>query len=283
MSGIDEPGTPPEVPEEYAAVYRDAYQRALEEEGDLADELLTSSVVTREPAERPSWAVPAAVGAGALVLVLCAFVLGRMLSSGDADDTASEPTATASRIPASSEPSPTPSKKPSPKPTKTAKPGAWEGEVSPVAINAVTATCTSRPGTDSAGKTVRYDAGNAVDGDPTTAWRCDGTAVGTVLTLTLPAGTDVGEVGLIPGYAKTDPKSGADRYAENNRITQVRWTLADGTAVVQRLDADPDFRDLQVLRVPRTTTGTITMEILAVERGRRNTTAISEFGVSQAR
>jgi len=129
---------------------------------------------------------------------------------------------------------------------------------------------------------VRYDASNTIDQDPTTAWRCAGEAIGTVLTITLPADTEVGQVGLIPGYAKTDPKSDADRYAENNRITKVRWTLADGTVVVQNLDPSPDNRDVQLLRVPRTATGTVTLEILAVDRGARNTTAISELEVYQA-
>jgi hypothetical protein len=282
MSGIDEPGTPPEVPQEYAAIYRDAYERALSDEDGLADELLTATAIAPEPTERPAWLVPAGLGA-ALVLVLCAFVLGKMLSSDDSGDTTGDPAA-ATRPAASTSPSHTPSKRSTPAtPRKTAATKAWTGRVSPVAVNAVTATCTARPGTDSAGKPVRYDAGNTVDGDPSTAWRCDGQGIGTVLTLTLPAGTEVGQVGLIPGYAKTDARSGADRYAENNRITKVRWTLADGSVVVQKLDPGPENRRVQLMRVPRTATGTVTLEILAVDRGTRNTTAISEIEVYRAR
>ena len=279
MSGIEEPGTPPEVPEEYADVYRDAYERALAD-GGLTDELMTTSVEPA-PSERPSWLVPAAAG-GALVLVLCAFVLGKMLSTGDSNDAVGQPAPT-TQAPTSST-GPTTTASPTKKPSPTRKPAAkaWKGPVSPVAVDAVTATCTADPGVDSAGKTVDYEAANTTDGDPSTAWRCDGEAIGTKLTLTLPAGTPVGQVGLIPGYAKTDPKSGADRYAENNRITKVRWTLADGTVVVQRLDPSPDDRTVQVLRVPRTATGQLTLEILAVDRGARNTTAISELAVFRA-
>jgi len=281
MSGIDEPGTPPEVPEEYAAIYRDAYERALiDGDADLADELMTTTVVEREPGERPPWLVPAAIS-GAVVLVLCAFVLGKMLSSDDPVDTTGQPTAVTD-TPRTPSPSHSPSHRPSPTRTSTPSAKAWTGEVSPVAVDAVTATCTARPGNDSAGKPVRYDASNTVDQDPTTAWRCDGEAIGTVLTITLPADTEVGQVGLIPGYAKTDPKSDADRYAENNRITKVRWTLADGTVVEQTLDPSPDNREIQLMRVPRTATGTLTLEILAVDRGSRNTTAISELEVYQA-
>ena len=116
---------------------------------------------------------------------------------------------------------------------------------------------------------------NLTDGDKTTTWRCDGTATGETITLKLPKGTQVAEVGLVPGYAKTDPKSGADRYAENNRITRVRWTLDDGTQVEQELDPSPTNRSVQSLRVPRTETDEITLEILETKRGPRNTTAIS--------
>jgi hypothetical protein len=104
-----------------------------------------------------------------------------------------------------------------------------------------------------------------------------------VLTLRFGDDVDVAEVGLVPGYAKTDPESGVDRYAENNRITKVRWTLDDGVTVVQRLDPDPSRRTVQRLRVPRTTTDTITLEILAVKRAARNTTAISQIDVAVAR
>jgi hypothetical protein len=96
------------------------------------------------------------------------------------------------------------------------------------------------------------------------------------------AGVDVAEVGLVPGYAKTDPASGVDRYAENNRITRVRWTLSDGVSIVQRLDPDPTSRAVQLLRVPPTQTDTITLEILGVRRGPRNTTAISQIVVRSA-
>ena len=284
MSGIDEPGAPPEVPEEYAATYRDAYERALTEQGHggLADDLLSRTDIAPEPTERPSWLVPAGAAA-AVVLVLCAFVLGKLLSSDDSGDTSGEPVVSGPTH-AAATPAHRPTRKPTPaKPRKTAATKPWTGAVAPVAVDAVTATCTARPGTDSAGRPVRYDAGNTVDHDPSTAWRCDGQAIGTVLTLTLPADTPVGQVGLIPGYAKTDPRSGADRYAENNRITKVRWTLADGSVVVQKLDPGPENRKVQLVRVPRTATGTVTVEILAVDRGARNTTAISEIEVYRAR
>jgi hypothetical protein len=151
--------------------------------------------------------------------------------------------------------------------------------VVPVSIGAIAADCTARPGQDAAGRTVRYGPENAIDTVDETAWRCPGTAVGQRLVLRLGGDVDVAQVGLVPGYAKRDPASGVDRYAENNRITRVRWTLGDGVSVVQRLDPAPSTRSIQVLRVPRTTTGTVTLEILGVHRGPRDTTAISTLAV----
>jgi hypothetical protein len=89
-------------------------------------------------------------------------------------------------------------------------------------------------------------------------------------------------VGLIPGYAKTDPASGTDRYAENNRISRVRWRLGNGVVITQRLDPSPTDREVQAIRVPRTVTGKVTLVIAAVRRGSKDTTAISSVVISRA-
>jgi hypothetical protein len=44
----------------------------------------------------------------------------------------------------------------------------------------------------------------------------------------------------------------------------------------------PDDRNLQLLRVPKTRTDTVELEILAVRKGPRNKTAISEIQISRA-
>jgi hypothetical protein len=128
---------------------------------------------------------------------------------------------------------------------------------------------------------VTYAAANAVDGEPSTAWRCPGEATGARLVLRLPGPTALAEVGLVPGYAKTDPVSGADRYAQNNRVTKVRWTIGDIT-VEQTLSGDPGDRSAQLLRIPRTDASRVTLEVLAVDLGPRNTTAISEVLLAEA-
>lgn len=266
MPGPDSPDAPPpEVPEEFADAYRAAYREALDDQTPLPS---PASVAGHrgEPAVR--WRMPVLVAAGALALILAAYLLGRLLS-GDSDDASGTPIPSA---PAGGEP----------------KPGGGDGSpedetaLEPVAIRSISAGCTSKPGVDSAGKKVSYRVRNAIDGDPTTAWRCDGDASGRVLRLRLPKGTEVGEIGLIPGYAKTDPSSGVDRYAENNRITRVTWTLhgsGDPLVIEQLLDGRPGKREMQSIPVPPISVDRVVLRIEAVTRGARNTTAISEIGV----
>ena len=297
---------PPDVPEEYGAAYRAAYEKALRDlEGggqepdpvEDFDDVEVDEVAEPEPRPvptpgahaavpgsdetrseyrtRPGWLIPLAFAAGALVLIGSAYFLGRMVSgtSPEADATPKPSPSARETTQASADPTPTPET------SATPAASAWKGEVAPVAISGVKAGCTSRPGVDSSGARVTYAAKNTIDGDTATAWRCDGRAVGKKLTISVPAGTRLAEVGLIPGYAKTDAKSGANRYAENNRITRVRWILSDGSEVVQAMSADPKDRSLRTMRIPPTETGSVTLEIVDVAKGKRNTTMISEISL----
>ncbi len=274
MSGPDSPDAPPpEVPEEFADAYRAAYREAL---GDEVPSARPDSGGDHRAAAGGRWRLPALVAAGALALILVAYLLGRLLSS-DPGGPAGGPATPAPITSAHVEQSQADSTE------DEVDEDAWTGDLEPVTVRSVSVDCTSGPSVDSSGQKVAYRARNAIDGDPTTAWRCAGDASGRTLTLRLPKGTEVGEVGLIPGYAKTDPSSGVDRYAENNRITQVTWTLeGSGEPVVieQRLDGRPGKRDLQSTRIPPTVADRIVLRIDAVVRGARNITAISEIAVS---
>ena len=281
---------PPEVPEEFADAYREAYRRALEA-GDGFPEVPPHEVVlvgthrSGAAAATPvvagirssRWFLPAVIGASGLVLVLAAYAVGKAVSHDD------EPSA-ASTAGSTTRPhvSPSTRTKPPKSVAPSTAPGGWSGPVTAVSVDAISADCTAPPGRDSAGHKVTYVPKNAIDAKADTAWRCNGTAIGQKLTLRMSGDVDVAEVGLVPGYAKTDPESGVDRYAENNRISRVRWTLGDGQSIVQRLDTGRSSRAVQLLRVPRTTTDTITLEVLAVARGPRNTTAISDIRVLAA-
>lgn len=228
----------------------------------------------RPPPRRPGWLAPVLLGLIALLLVVAAYVFGRVLSHDVEQDESSDGAATVS-----GHQSPQPSDPPAP--TKPVGP-AWKGALAPVAGVRAATTCTAPEGQDATGRAVRYVAAHMVDQRPGTTWRCAGEAIGQRITLTLPGEVQVGAVGLIPGYAKTDATSGADRYAENNRLTRVRWIIGD-TVVEQTFDGSAKDRSLRTMRVPKTAAREIKLEILGVAKGPRNTTAISTVQVSAAR
>jgi hypothetical protein len=311
MSGTHEP--PPEVPDEFAAAYRAAYEEAMnasaatgshragaahaepsgptersarpEPTGPSAAERWQAVQAGAEERwaamtaglggwRRQRWFLPVLAGAGALVLVIGAYLLGTAFSD---DDPAAAPRTDANGRAIYAGDSSTGS--PGRPAVSTGK--AWRGDVEAVTPTRVRATCTAPAGVDSGGDPVSYRAGNVADGDVSTAWRCDGAASGVRLVMVLPDATPLAEVGLVPGYAKTDPVSHVDRYAQNNRITRVRWTIGDIT-VEQKLDGSAGTRRMQLLRIPRTTASRVTLQILDVSRGPRNTTAISEVELGEA-
>ncbi|HET6624920.1 MAG TPA: hypothetical protein VFG63_00890 [Nocardioidaceae bacterium] len=311
MSGPNPPGDlPPDLPPEYAEAYRRGYQRAYEQGASEAEaeqtarlesfdwlrepedspapprSLAPSRKPTRAPAPTPAEAedrrrkllAPLVLIGLALVLILAAYGLGRVFSSEVGDTgSSSEPdgvvlgedSGSASSQGGESSGPKTEQKK-------------YDGQVAPVAIGGATASCQSDSSVDAAGHEVSYDPSNMFDGDRSTAWRCDGSGVGQKVTFTLPEETTIGEVGMVPGYAKTDRKSGADRYAENNRITRARWTFSDGSSVVQRLNGASGNRSMQTVRIPKTASDRVVVEILGTTRGPRNTVAISEVTLGEA-
>jgi hypothetical protein len=279
------------VPEEFAAAYRAAYERALAAqseqthrrvEDDDTDEVprrpgrlrvgthrdhTAGDHTTEQPVpvptgpvaptrSRPRWLVPLLLVVLVALLLLGAYAVGRVFAGQVEGGRASQE-------------APAPGTTP------------WRGRVEPVAHVEAEVACTSAPGTDAGGAKVDYVPANMTDGKPETTWRCDGNAVGRKIRLVLDGPTPIGEVGLVPGYAKTDERDRSDRYAENNRITKVRWTIG-GTVVEQTMTPDPKDRSMRLLRVPRTTVRSVTLEILALEQGPRNTTAISEVRLGEA-
>jgi tRNA A-37 threonylcarbamoyl transferase component Bud32 len=146
----------------------------------------------------------------------------------------------------------------------------------PLGIGEVTASGTAPDAFDACNTATTFAAGNVADGEATTAWRVAGDGVGQTLTITLEGEHHVSEVGLLPGYAKTDPCDGTDRWHQNRRPTQVTWTFDDGTTVDQPLD---DVASSQTVAVDATTT-TIQVRIdgTTSDPG-RDFTAISEVSV----
>jgi hypothetical protein len=113
--------------------------------------------------------------------------------------------------------------------------------------NARAEASSTAPGSvDDAGDPVGYDAANVLDRNPSTAWRAKGSGRGAEVAIRLPAPAHITKVGLIPGYAKTDPISGKDRFGENRRIREVRWHFSDGTAIGQRFQDRPTMQQIAV-------------------------------------
>ena len=315
MSGPTNPGSPPpEVPEEFAAAYRAAYERALaaqtvganhrddpvppDESVDERDEYddaeqplprrrgpmrIGTHRNTEETEEYDddgptwfegirdsTWFVPLLLALLALLLILGAYAVGRELA-GRVDQSPGTDGLVVDSPDGEIQP------------FTNQKPGkdAWTGKVERVEDVRAKVKCISEPGVEADGEPVSYEASNLTDGVADTTWRCDGKAIGVRIILRLAEEMPIGQVGLVPGYAKTDETDNTDRFAENNRVKRVRWTIGD-TTIVQRMSGSPDDRNLQLVRVPKTSADTVVLEILKVKKGPRNKTAISEIQIGRA-
>jgi hypothetical protein len=160
---------------------------------------------------------------------------------------------------------------------------AYRGAVAPVAIGTAQASCRAPAGVDSAGNRVTYPPRNMLDAAASTAWRCNGDGRGVTLSFSLQQPRRIGQVGLVPGYAKTDPYSGADRYAQNRRISKVRWSFDGGAWVEQTFRTGRFDRALQTMRIPPVRTSRVTVTIEDSVPGSRNTVAVSTVNLGSAR
>ena len=112
-----------------------------------------------------------------------------------------------------------------------------------------------------------------LDGVPDTAWRAPGDGTGMKLTFTLREPTELHQVGLINGYAKTSTDSKGrtfDWYLGNRRVQAVVWVFDDGTKVRQQLAGDPRAADGR--RRPTSSPRTVVLRLvdgLAAGRGPR--------------
>jgi serine/threonine protein kinase len=140
----------------------------------------------------------------------------------------------------------------------------------------VIASDTAPSSTDAAGNVVTYVPGNVVDGDVETAWRTPGDGRGASVRLIFDNPVSVVRIGLIPGYAKTDPQTGVDRFRQNRIIESVEYRVPGlpNTTKAFRPIPIPQFVRL------RATTSAITIRILATSgSGGLDYTAISEIYV----
>jgi hypothetical protein len=140
----------------------------------------------------------------------------------------------------------------------------------------VTASSVAPPSKDAAGNTVTYLPKHVIDGDVETAWRTPGNGRGETLTLLFSDPIDVVQVGMIPGYAKIDPATSANRFLQDRIITDVRW-LIDGVATTEQHFSPDPYPQLVRLSA---TTSQITVKIVGTTKpGGADFTAISEIYV----
>ena len=133
---------------------------------------------------------------------------------------------------------------------------------------------------DSDGVRVTFVSDNMLDEDPRTSWRVAGDAAGSDITFTFDHPVTLTEVGLVNGYAKTDPPH--NWYDGNRRITDVTWSFDDGTEVAQTLE---ETQSLQTVDVAPVTTTRVVLHLDGVTSpgagpDARDYTAISEVAFS---
>ncbi len=140
----------------------------------------------------------------------------------------------------------------------------------------VTASQTAPASTDAAGNVVTYLPANVIDGDVQTAWRTPGDGHRESVTLIFDNPVDVVRIGLIPGYAKTDPQTGANRFFQNRIITEVRYLIPGLPPIEQTLRPVPVP---QFVDVDATTSRIDVVVVATTEPGGLDYTAISEIYV----
>jgi hypothetical protein len=140
----------------------------------------------------------------------------------------------------------------------------------------VIASSTAPSGTDAAGNPVTYAPSSVVDGNVETAWRTQGNGHEVTLTLLFDGPVDIVRIGLIPGYAKTDPVTGVNRFTEDRIISEVRYLVPGLPSTTKQFRPTPVPQFVSVSATARR----ITVEILhTTKSGGKNYTAISEIYV----
>lgn len=123
----------------------------------------------------------------------------------------------------------------------------------------VSASNSAPPNQDSSGSTVSYGPENATDGAEDTAWRVAGAGINQYMQLDFAGPVRVREILVLPGYAKTDPFDGTDRFKQNRRVSRVRLEFSDGSSVEAQF---ADARQLQLIPVNPVVTTSVRIVIL---------------------
>lgn len=132
-----------------------------------------------------------------------------------------------------------------------------------VLVNAVDASCTAPPSQDAGGAQTVFEPVLVLDGDPATAWRCPGDGRNQRISLDFGRPVRITAIAIIPGYAKTDPRDGTDRYRQNRRLTAVFYALDGQSGYQHTLNPSPDLRNPQVLDVAAVVSRSLTVNLIS--------------------
>lgn len=158
----------------------------------------------------------------------------------------------------------------------------------PLRTASVSTSCPpAEPGEDAQKNRFTYEPEKAIDNLDDTAWRCGGDGIGQSFAINFTSKVTLTSIGMVPGYAKTDPYDGADRYLQNRRISAVDYIFDDGITISREFDTDPLRRSMQSLSLPNVRTGRVMIIIRGsvaggMTRGQQplNKVAISEIAIS---
>ena len=218
------------------------------------------------PARWRGWAFRLVALAVVVAFLASARLLFTTLWNGDvvqaaAPESETSTTAAPATLPAEVMAGPATSAAPPPPPTAEIRPAG------------AAASNTAGDSQNSCGETTVYSPSYLLDGDYTTGWRTKGDGTGETISFAFAGPTRLGQVGLVPGYAKIDPCNGADRFRQLRREVAVRWSFDNGVTVDQQFTEEPA---MQMIGVDVVTT-TATIEILDVtENPEIDHTPISE-------
>lgn len=132
------------------------------------------------------------------------------------------------------------------------------------------------------GTRIGYGANQAIDADLTTAWAMPGDGTDRALLLSFDKPVIVETVGLVNGYAKIDPRTGADRYEQNRRVAKVSWFADDALIREQFLtDGERSMQNISLNRPIKATTLALVIDRTWGPGNKlQDDTAISEVSVT---
>jgi serine/threonine protein kinase len=112
---------------------------------------------------------------------------------------------------------------------------------------------------DAGNNPITYVPENALDADPSTAWRVAGDGNQQWLEVRFGSPVTVAEIGIIPGYDKIDPYDNTDRFTQNRVVKSIQVEFSDGTKLTFTFAYD---RQMQYIPASGIRTNTIRITVL---------------------